>query len=120
MRTIDVATVTYRVKVERRDGHWIARAEHADTGDRHGVDCAGATEDEAVARLQRWLTWQAAHAAALAELQRTEHAFHRAITTDAFATVGDRPGAAERQKHRLETLEAARTRLDEIRAQKPE
>jgi len=120
MRTIDVATVTYRVKVERRDELWTARAERADTGDRYGVECAGITEDEAVARLQRWLTWQATHAAALAELQRTEHAFHRTIASDAFATVGEGPGAAERQKHRLETLEAARTRLDQIRAQKPE
>jgi hypothetical protein len=90
------------------------------TGDAFGIECAGPTEAEAVARLRRWLEWQSEHSAALEALQRAEHAYHRTIAGSAFASPTEGPSAIELQKESLEAVEAARVRLDEIRARKPE
>ena len=99
---------------------WIARAVRADTGDPFGIECAGATEADARARLERWLEWQREHTAALAELQQAERAYHRTIAGSAFASPSEGPSAIEMQKESLEAVEAARLRLDEVRARKPE
>jgi hypothetical protein len=96
---------------------WATRAE--DDG-RFGIECAGATEAEAVDRLMGWLNWQHDHAAALAELQEAERDYHRTIAGSAFATPADAPSPLEMQKEGLNTVEAARLRLDEIRARRPE
>jgi hypothetical protein len=112
--------VTYRIVCAAQGGRWIARAERPDTGDPFGVECSGATEAEATERLTRWLEWQRDHADALAALQRAERAYHRAIAGSAFANPTEGPSAIEIQKESLEAVEAARLRLDEIRARRPE
>jgi hypothetical protein len=67
-----------------------------------------------------WAEWQRAHAAALQELQEAQRAYHRTIAGSAFANPTEGPTAQEMQKDALDAVEAARVRLDEIRAQKPE
>ena len=120
MKEISIGERRYRLIAERRDTQWIAHAERADTRDRFGVECSGATEAEAIERLSRWLEWQCEHTAALEALQRAEHAYHRAIAGSAFAVPGEGPSPLELQKESLEAVEAARVRLDEVRARKPE
>ncbi len=109
-----------RIISEPRDGQWIARAVREDNGDPFGVECAGATRDEAVARMARWLDWQREHVAALADLQQAERAYHRTIAGSAFASATEGPSAIEMQKESLDALEAARLRLDEVRSRRPE
>ena len=108
----------YQIGAIQRDGQWIAFATRADTGDRFGIECAGATEAEATARLTRWLDWQSEHEAALAELQQAEQSYHRVIAGSAFASPTEGPSAIEMQKEALDRVEAARVRLDEIRARR--
>lgn len=110
----------YRVRVTQRDGQWVAFAERADTGDRFGIECCGATEAEARERLMRWLTWQEEHTSALAALQDAERDYHRTIAGSAFANPSEGPSAIELQKDALDRVEAARIRLDQIRAARPE
>jgi len=108
------------VCAKREDGQWIARAKRADTGDPFGIECVGATEPEARVRLERWLAWQQEHEAALAALQDAERAYHRTIAGSAFARTTEGPSALEMQKESLDAVEAARLRLDDIRARRPE
>jgi hypothetical protein len=108
-----------RIICEPRDGGWIARAVREDNGDPFGVECVEATEKAARARLTQWLDWQAAHAAALDDLQRAERAYHRTIAGSAFASPSEGPSAIEMQKESLAAVEAARQRLDDIRSRKP-
>lgn len=70
-----------------------------------------------------WIEWQREHEEALAALQAVQHAYHRTVAQGAFAGAADGPSIAENaemQQGSLEALEAARVRLDEIRARKPE
>jgi hypothetical protein len=69
---------------------------------------------------ERWLEWQREHAAALEALQQAQRAYHRTIAGSAFANPTEGPSAIELQKESLDAVEAARVRLDEIRAIKPE
>jgi hypothetical protein len=110
--------VGYRIITSERDGHVVARARRSDTGDPFGIECSGATAEEATRRLTAWLTWQEEHAAALAALQQAEQAYHRTIAGSAFASAVE--SAVELQQESLNALEAARVRLDEIRTRKPE
>lgn len=103
-----------------RETTWVAWAERLADGGRFGIECEAATEAEAAARLTRWLDWQAGHAAALAALQEAERDYHRTIAGSAFASAAEGPSAAEMQSEGLKAVEAARLRLDEIRARKPE
>ena len=112
--------MNYRIVCVERGGQWIAQAERPDNGDPFGIECAGATKDEAVARLTRWLSWQAEHADALEALQRAERAYHRTIAGSAFASPTEGPSATEMQKESLDALETARNRLDEVRGRRPE
>ena len=109
-----------RIVALDRDGRWVARAMRADTGDTFGIECGGATEAEATARMQRWIDWQHDHAAALEALQQAERAYHRTIAGSAFASATEGPSAIEMQKESLDAVEAARVRLDEIRGRRPE
>jgi hypothetical protein len=120
MKTVTTGSATYRIVTVERDGAWIARAERADSGDRFGVECTGQSADEAAERLARWLEWQHEHTVALDDLQRAERAYHRTIAGSAFTSPTEGPSAIEMQKESLEAVEAARTRLDEIRARRPE
>ena len=72
---------------------------------------------------QAWLDWHREHEEALADLQAAQHVYHRTVANGAFAGTADGPSVAENaemQRDSLEALEAARVRLDEIRARKPE
>ena len=115
-----IGGTTFIVRATERDGQWMACATRESTGDPFGIECAGATEAEAVARLTHWLEWQAEHTAALEALQQAERAYHRTIAGSAFANPMEGPTAIELQKESLDELEAARVRLDEVRARKPQ
>ncbi len=119
MKLLTLGSVRYRLSAVERDGQWIAHAVGDDTGEPFGIECAGPGEQEAIARLTRWLEWQAEHTAALADLQDAERAYHRTIAGSAFASPSEGPSAIEMQKESLEALETARVRLDEIRARRP-
>ena len=67
-----------------------------------------------------WLEWQTEHTAALEALQQVQRAYHRTIAGSAFASRTEGPSAIELQKESLEAMEAARIRLDGVRARKPE
>jgi hypothetical protein len=115
-----VTSGQYRIKTAARDAAWVAWAERQADGARFGIECEAATEAEAVARLTRWLDWQAEHVAALAALQQAERDYHRTIAGSAFASAADGPSPVEMQSEGLKSVEAARLRLDAIRARKPE
>ena len=69
---------------------------------------------------ERWLEWQREHTAALEALQQAQRGYHRTIAGSAFASPTEGPTAIELQKESLDVVEAARVRLDEIRARRPE
>jgi hypothetical protein len=119
MRTLAVGAVEYRLVVTGSDGSWIAHAERVDNGDRFGIECAGGTEEDAIAALVGWLEWQHEHAAALEALQGAERAYHQGLAAGAFADPNEGASAAELQRELLDALEAARVRLDEVRERKP-
>jgi hypothetical protein len=120
MKEISIGVLKYRIVATERDGGWFAGAERMDNGDRFGMEFSGTSADEATARAARWLAWQHEHASALDDLQRAESAYHRTIAGSAFASPSEGPSAIEMQKESLEAVEAARIRLDEIRARRPE
>jgi hypothetical protein len=120
MEHITVGQTRYRLICAQRDGQWLARAERDDTGDPFGVECSGPTEEDATRRLRRWLEWQSEHAAALEALQQAERAYHRTIAGSAFASPTEGPSAIELQKESLDSVEAARLRLDQVRARRPD
>ena len=103
-----------------RDAQWVARAVRDDNGDPFGIECAGATETDAIARLTRWLEWQREHTDALEALQQAERAYHRTIAGSAFSSPTEGPSAIEVQKESLDAVEAARVRLDEVRGRRPQ
>jgi hypothetical protein len=118
-REVSVGGARYRVVVAGPEGQWVAHAERADTGERFGVECSGATEAEAGERLVRWIEWQHDHAAALEALQQAEREYHRAIAGSVFVGPIDGPGVAELQQDALDLLKGARRRLDEVRGREP-
>lgn len=64
--------------------------------------------------------WQKEHAAALAELQEAQRVYHRSVAATAFQGAADEPSGEEMRRASLDALDAARIRLDEVRARKPE
>jgi hypothetical protein len=119
MKTVTIGSTSYRLIAAPRDGQWTAHAERTDGEERFGIECSGPSEEEATSRLVEWLEWQSEHRAALDALQSAERSYHRTIAGSAFASPVEGPTAIELQKEALETVEAARVRLDEIRARKP-
>jgi hypothetical protein len=109
-----------KIRCTERDGRWVAHAVREDTGRPFGIECTGATEHEAIVRLTQWLDWQSEHAAALDELQQAERAYHRTIAGSAFASPTEGPTPLELQRDALAAVEAARVKLDEVRARKPD
>jgi hypothetical protein len=109
-----------KILCAERDGRWVAHAVREDTGDPFGIECAADTEQAAIERLTRWLDWQREHTAALEALQQAERAYHRTVAGSAFASPTEGPSAIELQMESLEAVEAARVRLDEVRAAKPD
>ena len=109
---------TYRLVTVERDGQWAAHAVLADTGERYGIEIASESEWDAIERLRLWLDWQHEHTKALHDLQETEAAYHRAVAGTAFSAPADAPVSEERRLA-LAALNAARLRLDELRARRP-
>ena len=120
MRELSIGDRKYRISAEERDAKWIAHAVRVDTGDPFGIECTGETEGTAVDRLARWLDWQQEHSVALEALQQAERAYHRMIAGSVFVHPGEGSTAIELQKESLDLVEAARLRLDELRARRPE
>ena len=110
--------MSYRIVAIERDGQWVARAEREDTGRPFGIECPAATQSEAIGRLTQWLEWQSEHMAALGALQTAERVYQRTVA-GAFAKQPDASAIAVR-KDSLDALEAARAKLDDVRARKPE
>ena len=119
-RELSVGPSHFRLFAVQRDDGWLAHAERVDTGDPFGIECAGATESEAVERLTQWLRWQREHTEALEALQQAERAYHRTVAGSAFASPVEGPTPFELQKESLDALEAARQHLENVRARKPE
>ena len=119
MKEIQIADRRFRLLAGQLDGRWTGRAICADTGHPFGVDSSGATEDEAIGRLTRWLEWQHAHFEALNALQRAERAYHRTIAGNAFASAARGPSPLELQRASLDAVDAARIHLDAVRARQP-
>ena len=69
---------------------------------------------------QAFAAWQREHAAALAELQDAQRAYHRTVAATAFQGAADEPSVEEMRRASLEALDAARIKLDDVRARKPE
>ena len=120
MTEIAIGDARYRIVPMQDDGGWSAHAERADTGERFGLTTRAKSESEAVERIRRWLEWQHVHTQALAALQEAERAYHRTIAGSAFVGGTEGPTPLELQKEALDRVEAARGRLDEIRAGRPE
>jgi len=59
-----------------------------------------------------WAEWQRDHAEALAALQEAQRAYHRVAVASQQSAVGSQTGS-------LEALDAARVKLDEVRARRP-
>jgi hypothetical protein len=118
--TVTIGNMRLTLRAVERGGQWFAHAQREDNGDAFGVECAGETEAAAIARLTAWLEWQSEHAAALDALQQAERAYHRTIAGSAFANPTEGPTPFELQKESLDVVEAARVRLDDLRARRPE
>jgi hypothetical protein len=119
MTHVSIGDRRFTLTAVARAGQWVAHAVRDDNGDRFGIECAGASATEAIGRLTAWLEWQHEHASALDALQRAEQEYHRTIAGSAFANPTEGPSPLELQKESLEVVEAARVRLDEVRARKP-
>ena len=109
-----------KILCAEREGRWVAHAVREETGDPFGIECAAATEREAIDGLTRWLDWQRDHAAALDALQQAERAYHRAVSGSAFTSPTEGPSAVEIQRDALAAVERARIKLDGVRDRKPE
>ena len=119
MMELQIGDCTYRLHVSADLGRWLSYASRVDNGVRFGIECAGATETEAVERLVRWLRWQSDHTAALRALQERERDYHRTVAGSAFATSTHDQLGVEQRRASLDQVDAARRRLDEVRASRP-
>lgn len=64
-----------------------------------------------------WLEWQREHTDALQALQEAQRMYHRVVSGSAFA--GEAGASWDAQKASLQTIDAARVRLDEVRGRQP-
>jgi hypothetical protein len=103
-----------RILTSGRSGRWVAHAVRADNGDRFGPDFTGDTQAETVDKLVRWLEWEREHAEALRALQEAERHYHRTVTGQAF--VDARGLSSLDRRDALSRVDAARVRLDQVRA----
>ena len=72
------------------------------------------------ARAGAFDVWQREHSAALAELQEAQRSYHRTVATTAFQGSSEGQRGEELRRASLQALDAARIKLDEVRARKPE
>jgi hypothetical protein len=120
MKEITLGERHYRIVANEHSSTWVAHAERSENADPFGIECAGPTEADAMARLVQWMEWQHEHATALESLQQAQRVYHRALAAGAFGGVTGASTSRDLQRESLEAVEAARVRLDEIRARKPE
>jgi hypothetical protein len=120
MVRVTVGDRAFRIDAVEQQGAWLAHAVSVEHGDRSSDDMAAPTQAEAVDRVRRWLEWQGDHAAALAELQSAERAYHRTIADLAFTSRADSEQAMHARRAALESVDAARAKLDETRGRRPE
>jgi hypothetical protein len=116
---VTVGDRTFRIHAVEQPGSWLAHAVSLEHGDRCSEDMAAPTETEAMDRVRRWLEWQRDHAMALAELQTAQRAYHRTITDVAFASRADSEQAPHARPTALALVDAARAKLDAMRACRP-
>jgi hypothetical protein len=64
--------------------------------------------------------WQREHAVALEELQEAQRAYHRTVAVTAFQGTTEEPSGEEMRRASLEALDAARLKLDDVRARRPQ
>jgi hypothetical protein len=114
---LTLGSTTYHLISVQRDDGFIAHAQRADNNERFGIETAAATADEAESLLARWLEWQHEHTQALEGLQQAERQYHRAMAGAAFASSAD--AAEGESRASLESVNAARLHLDEVRARRP-
>ena len=114
---VTVGAATYRLVTVERDAQFMAYAVRIDTNERFGIETLAADAEDAQRRLAAWLEWQYEHTQALEALQQAERTYHRAMAGAAFATPENDSTDAARLS--LESVNAARTRLDEVRARRP-
>lgn len=65
-----------------------------------------------------WIHWQREHTDALLALQEAQRTYHRALSGLGFD--GDGSSTNDAQKEALRAVDAARIRLDEVRARQPQ
>jgi hypothetical protein len=114
---LTVGPATYRIVAVERDAQFMAYAVRVDTNERFGIETIAADPEDAQHRLAAWLEWQYEHTQALEALQQAERVYHRAMAGAAFATPED--DSTEAARLALESVNAVRTRLDEVRARRP-
>lgn len=112
-----IGTTAVRIEATGSGGHWTASAVSVDTGDRFGIEWSASSEADARGGLIQWLEWQHDHAAALVELQRAQHTYHKAVADHAFE--GESGPGREVQRATLDGVDAARQRLDAVRQRRP-
>jgi hypothetical protein len=115
---LSIGNAAYRLITSENSGEWRAHVVRADTNERFGVEATARTEQDAVARLTRWLEWQHEHTRALEALQQAERAYHRAMAGAAFAASADVAADAGSRTARGQ-VDEARARLDEVRTRRP-
>jgi hypothetical protein len=115
---LTLGSTTYRLVSAPHGDRFVAHAERTDNNERFGIEATGATAEEAENRLERWLGWQHEHMQALEALQQAERAYHRAMTGAAFASPAE--GGNGESRASLESVNAARQHLDEVRARRPD
>jgi len=115
---LTIGSATYRIVTVERDGQFTAHAVRADTSERFGIETVGSDPESAQRRLSAWLEWQDEHTQALEALQQAERTYHRALAGAAFATPED--DSTEAARLSLESVNAARAQLDEVRARRPD
>lgn len=114
---VQFGPTSYQLFAREQSGSFRAFACRGDSDERYGIETAGASADEAMSKLTRWLEWQHQHTDALERLQDAERGYHRKMAGAAFAD--DQTGVDTARKHALETMTAARNHLDDVRARRP-
>lgn len=109
----------YRVERVQEAGQWTAFLVETTSGHRVGVTFRGATEAEAVARVERWTAWQRDHDVALQRLQAAVRDYHRAETEGGLTAMHEDMADDERRLTALERLDRARVELDAVRRRRP-
>jgi hypothetical protein len=118
-KTVAIGGVTFTIEAVQTSDGWQAVA-RGTSGERYGPVVSDRDAGPAIARLERWLTWQRDHDEKLRLLQEAEQIYHRTIAGSAFAAPTEGPSATELQTDALRRLERARLALDAVRRDKPE